>query len=63
MEEKTISGRLLEVLACPACESRPRVRLVDATVCCTECGRRYPIENGVPIMLVDKAIGGGTEIR
>ena len=58
MEEKTISDRLLEILACPACESRPSVELVDREIHCPLCGRTYPIEDGIPIMLVEKATGG-----
>lgn len=61
MEEKLISASLLDILACPACESRPGVELVDGAVRCPECGRSYPIENGVPIMLLDKATGGGEQ--
>lgn len=57
MEGKQIPDRLLEILACPACDSRPKVELVDGTVRCPLCGRMYPIENGIPIMLVEKATG------
>jgi len=58
VEEKPISDRLLEILACPACDSRPSVELVDGAIRCTLCGRTYPIENGIPIMIVEKATGG-----
>ena len=58
MEEKPIPDRLLEILACPACDSRPKVELVDGALRCQLCGRTYPIENGIPIMLVEKATGG-----
>ena len=50
-----IDQRLLEILACPACESRPPVRLEEDRIVCTVCGRRYPIREGIPIMLVDAA--------
>jgi len=48
-----VDERLLEVLACPVCKSR--VSLVDSGLVCESCGRRYPIRNGIPIMLVDEA--------
>ena len=52
-----IDPELLELLACPACDSRPPVKLDEqsARLVCTECGRRYPIRDGIPIMLVDEA--------
>lgn len=52
-----IDPELLEILACPACDTRPPVRLDEANsrLVCTECGRRYPIKDGIPIMLVDEA--------
>jgi uncharacterized protein YbaR (Trm112 family) len=58
VEEKPIPDRLLEILACPACESRPKVTIVDGAIRCSVCGRTYSIENGIPIMLVEKAAGG-----
>lgn len=50
-----IDETLLSLLACPACEDRPPVKLVDDKLVCEQCGRRYPIRNGIPIMLVDEA--------
>ncbi|RMH55808.1 MAG: Trm112 family protein [Candidatus Hydrogenedentota bacterium] len=52
-----IDKELLEILACPACDSRPPVELDEAAarLVCTECGRRYPIRDGIPVMLVDEA--------
>ncbi len=44
---------LLNILVCPACGSA--VREKDGAVECTACKKRYPIENGIPVMLVDRA--------
>ena len=44
---------LLDILACPAC--RAEVRLEGDRIVCTSCGRRYPVRDGIPIMLVDEA--------
>jgi uncharacterized protein len=52
-KSKPISDELLEILACPACKTP--VRLEDTKLVCDECGRRYRIENGIPIMLIDEA--------
>lgn len=48
-----ISQELLEILACPACKSPVELK-VDRLVC-QGCGRRYRIEDGIPIMLIDEA--------
>lgn len=55
MRDMHLSEKLLTILACPACESRPKMELIDGSLQCIECGRVYPIENGTPIMLTDKA--------
>jgi uncharacterized protein len=56
-----INPKLLEILACPACDDRPPVRLVDAGLKCDQCGRIYPIKDGYPEMLVESATLGAEE--
>ncbi len=48
-----ISKELLDILACPICKTD--VRLEGDRIICTECGRRYPIRDDIPIMLIDEA--------
>lgn len=54
-----IDDELLKILICPACRSS--VRLEGEKIICTKCGRRYPIRDGIPVMLVDEAEGGDEE--
>lgn len=51
-----IDKKLLEILACPACKSE--VELKDDKICCTKCGKKYPIRDGIPVMLIEEAEGG-----
>ena len=46
---------LLDILACPAC--RADVRLEGDRIVCAGCSRRYPVRDGIPIMLVEEAEG------
>ena len=48
-----IDKELISILACPACKGN--VEQQDQRIVCVECGRRYPIKEGVPVMLVDQA--------
>lgn len=50
-----IAKELLEILACPACKSP--VRLEGEKIVCTSgsCGLRYPVRDGIPVMLIDEA--------
>ena len=48
-----IDKQLLEILACPVC--RGDVELNEDKIICKECSRKYPIRDGVPVMLVDEA--------
>ena len=50
-----INERLLELLACPACDDRPPVRLEGDALVCDQCRRVYPIRDGIPEMLVESA--------
>ena len=48
-----IDAKLLEILACPACKTE--VRLEGDRLVCVQCGRRYPIRDGIPVMLIEEA--------
>lgn len=61
MNNHLIRPELLDILACPACDDRPKVTIESDGLCCAKCGRLYPIENGIPIMLIDRARCGKTQ--
>ena len=48
-----ISNELLDILACPLCKTD--VKLEVDKIVCTKCGRRYPIRDDIPVMIVDEA--------
>ena len=50
-----IAKELLEILACPACKHP--VRLEGEQLVCQnqQCRLRYPIRDGIPIMLIEEA--------
>ena len=48
-----IDKELLDILACPACKSE--VTQSGDFIVCSKCGRRYPIKDDIPIMLIDEA--------
>ncbi|MBI4056040.1 MAG: Trm112 family protein [Elusimicrobia bacterium] len=48
-----IDPELLKVLACPECK-KP-VLEEQALLCCVGCGRRFPIRDGIPVMLVQES--------
>ncbi|HVC34409.1 MAG TPA: Trm112 family protein [Chloroflexota bacterium] len=47
-----ISQELLDILVCPACKTK--VVLEDNLLSCEGCGRRYPIRDGIPVMLIEE---------
>ena len=53
-----LDKKLLEILACPACKKPVRAVDEERFLACEECGRRYPVRDGIPVMLVEEAEGG-----
>ena len=49
-----ISTELLEVLRCPI--GKAELKEVNNFLVCTSCGVKYPVDDGIPILLVDEAI-------
>ena len=53
MADSEISIELLEILVCP--KSHGRLEQRGAWLYCEKSGLRYPIRDGIPIMLIDEA--------
>jgi len=43
---------VLERLACPVCHGGLRVE--ETRLVCAECGRAYPIVDGIPVLIAEK---------
>ncbi|MBW3666962.1 MAG: Trm112 family protein [Actinobacteria bacterium] len=46
---------LSRILVCPADRADLSEDEAASRLVCTECGRRYPVRDGIPIMLIDQA--------
>ena len=52
-----INQELLEILRCPACvrEKDGLLKLYkDTWLICQDCGRKYPITEDIPVMLIEE---------
>jgi hypothetical protein len=51
---------LLEILACPEDKEPVIYQKAGAAerLTCTKCGKRYPVRDGIPVMLIDEAEPG-----
>ncbi|MFH1678679.1 MAG: Trm112 family protein [Candidatus Omnitrophota bacterium] len=56
-----IDQELLNILACPECKSD--VDLKDNKIICKGCGRKYPVMDGIPIMLIEESEPPKEEIK
>ena len=48
-----IDAELLALLVCPVDHAKVTEEPTDLV--CTRCGRRYPIRDGIPVMLVEQS--------
>jgi uncharacterized protein YbaR (Trm112 family) len=57
----SLDPQLLEILACPDTHHAPLAYDQQAqTLTCTECGRIFPIRDGIPVLLLDEALPPAT---
>jgi uncharacterized protein YbaR (Trm112 family) len=59
MKKEIIAPELIDILVCPLC--KVDIMLVEYRsdkygLQCKKCRRIYPIEDGIPVMLIDEAI-------
>ena len=50
-----ISQDLLDILVCPLCKKPLVLKANGESLKCSECRRVYPIQDDIPILLVDAA--------
>ncbi len=51
-----IDKELLDILACPKCKGELQLETDESGLICQACRLKYPIEEDIPIMLIDEAI-------
>ena len=50
-----LKKELLDILVCPV-DKKPLKELEkEMKLECTACGRKYPVKDGIPVMLIDEA--------
>lgn len=52
----TVPRQLLEILVCPKCKGELEYREAEQTLDCAHCRLRYPVRDGIPIMLIAQQI-------
>jgi uncharacterized protein YbaR (Trm112 family) len=55
-ELMTIRKELLDILACPICKGEVVLSDREEGLICNRCSLMYPIQDNIPVMLIDKAV-------
>ena len=50
-----INKELLDLLVCPKCKGEIKLKEDESGLVCEECKLLYPIEDDIPVMLIDEA--------
>lgn len=50
-----INKELLELLVCPKCKGEIQLKADGSGLVCDACKLLYPIEDDIPVMLIDEA--------
>jgi uncharacterized protein YbaR (Trm112 family) len=50
-----LAPELLQILVCPKCKGDLEYRASPEVLVCHACRLVYPVEDGIPIMLIDEA--------
>jgi len=61
--DTVFDARILERLACPVCFGELRVRDSGDGIVCDGCGRVYPLVDGIPVLIAERAVPESGEGR
>lgn len=51
----SLDPELLEILVCPNDRGEIEYHEAEQVLVCLKCGYRYPVRDGIPVMLTDEA--------
>ncbi|HEV2484832.1 MAG TPA: Trm112 family protein [Terracidiphilus sp.] len=52
-QQSTFDATVVSQLACPACLGD--LRLAETRLVCAGCGRGYPVVDGIPVLIAERA--------
>jgi uncharacterized protein YbaR (Trm112 family) len=52
----TLPSQLLDILVCPKCKGPLEYRADESVLVCHQDKLKFPIRDGIPIMLIDEAM-------
>ena len=52
----TLDQQLLDILVCPKCKGKLVYGEAEQALDCAVCRVRYPVRDGIPVMLIDEAV-------
>lgn len=50
-----MDSKLLDILVCPLCKAPIEYHKAEQELVCNKCKLAYPIDDGIPVMLIDEA--------
>ena len=50
-----MDAKFLDILVCPICKAKVEYARQSQELICNKCKLAYPIDDGIPVMLVDQA--------
>jgi len=50
-----MDAKLLEILVCPICKAKVEYDKSNQELICHKCKLAFPIDDGIPVMLIDEA--------
>jgi phosphomannomutase len=54
-ESGLLPAGLLDIMQCPSCAGTLTEVMDPPSLLCADCGLRYPVEDGIPVMLIEEA--------
>ena len=50
-----LSRELLDIIVCPRCKGGLQFEQQEPSLLCAACRLKFPVRDGIPVMLVDEA--------